>query len=143
MRQVDGKRGILESSCPLPSTMKPYAAAFLLALLPLLSQAAPPPAARQEIAHLIGYLTTSGCSFQRNGSWHDAAEAARHLQRKYDYLLKRDLVATGEDFIARAASESSLSGKPYQVRCGANAPIASAAWLKAELATYRSTRQPR
>ncbi len=143
MRQVDGKRGILEPSCPLPSTMKPYAAAILLAILPLLSQAAPPPAARQEIAHLIGYLTASGCSFQRNGSWHDAAEAARHLQRKYDYLQKRDLVATGEDFIARAASESSLSGKPYQVRCGGNAPVASAAWLKAELAKYRSARQLR
>lgn len=143
MRQVDGKRGILETSCPLPSTMKPTAAALLLAILPPLSQAAPPLAARLEIAHLIGYLTASGCSFQRNGSWHDAAEAAKHLQRKYDYLLKRDLVATGEDFIARAASESSLSGKPYQVRCGGNAPVASAAWLKAELVQYRAARPPR
>lgn len=121
--------------------MKSYAAAVLLAILPILSQAAPPPAARQEIAHLIGYLTASGCSFQRNGSWHDAAEAAKHLQRKYDYLQKRDLVATSEEFIARAASESSLSGKPYQVRCSGNAPVASAAWLKAELAKYRGARQ--
>ena len=123
--------------------MKRYAAAILLAILPLLSQAAPPPAARQEIAHLIGYLTASGCSFQRNGSWHDAADAAKHLQRKYNYLQKRDLVATSEDFIARAASESSLSGKPYQVRCSGNAPVASAAWLKAELAKYRRAPQLR
>jgi len=123
--------------------MKLAVAAVLLAILPLLSQAAPPPAARQEITHLIGYLTASGCSFQRNGSWHDAADAARHLQRKYDYLLKRDLVASSEDFIARAASESSLSGKPYQVRCGGNAPLASAAWLKAELAKYRAARPSR
>ena len=123
--------------------MKRYATAALLAILPLLSHAAPPAAARQEIAHLIGYLTASGCSFQRNGSWHDAAQAAKHLQRKYDYLLKRDLVASSEDFIARAASESSLSGKPYQVRCGGTAPVASAAWLKAELAKYRGGRQPR
>ncbi|WP_229410040.1 DUF5329 domain-containing protein [Massilia timonae] len=123
--------------------MKPVVAAFLLAILPLSSLAAPAPAARQEIAHLIGYLTASGCSFQRNGSWHDAAQAAKHLQRKYDYLLKRDLVASSEDFIARAASESSLSGKPYQVRCGGNAPVASAAWLKGELAKYRAARPSR
>lgn len=120
--------------------MKRYAVAALLALMPLLSLAAPPPAARQEIAHLIGYLAASGCSFQRNGSWHEAPEAAKHLQRKYDYLQKRDLVATSEQFIARAASESSLSGKPYQVRCGGQAPVASAAWLKAELAKLRNGR---
>lgn len=120
--------------------MKRYAVAALLALMPLLSLAAPPPAARQEIAHLIGYLAASGCSFQRNGSWHEAPEAAKHLQRKYDYLLKRELVATSEQFIARAASESSLSGKPYQVRCAGQAPVASAAWLKAELAKLRNGR---
>jgi len=123
--------------------MKLVAPVSLLAILPLMSQAAPPPAARQEIAHLIGYLTASGCSFQRNGTWHDATQAAKHLQRKYDYLLKRDLVASGEDFIARAATESSLTGKPYQVRCGGNAPVASAAWLKAELAKYRAARPSR
>ena len=123
--------------------MKSCIVAISLAILPLLSHAAPPPAARQEIAHLIAYLTASGCSFQRNGSWHDAADAAKHIQRKYDYLLKRDLVASSEDFIARAATESSLSGKPYQVRCGGNAPLASAAWLKAELAKYRNARPAR
>jgi len=123
------------------STMKRFIA-LLLIVSPLFAHAAPAPAARQEIAHLIGYLTASGCSFQRNGSWHDAAQAAKHLQRKYDYLLKRDLVASSEDFIARAASESSLSGKPYLVRCGGNAPVASAAWLKAELAKYRVARSP-
>lgn len=115
--------------------------AISLAFLPLLSQAAPPPAARQEIAHLIAHLNASGCSFQRNGRWHDATEAAKHIGRKYDYLLKRDLVASSEEFIARAASESSLSSKPYQVRCGDHAPVASAAWLKAELTRYRTTRR--
>ena len=118
-------------------------AAILLVVLPLLAGAELAPAARQEIAHLIGYLGASGCSFQRNGDWHDAPAAASHLQRKYDYLLKRDLVASSEDFIDRAASQSSLSGKPYQVRCGGAAPVASAAWLKAELAKYRSARQTR
>ncbi|WP_306394284.1 DUF5329 domain-containing protein [Telluria beijingensis] len=123
--------------------MKSCIVAIALIILPQMSLAAPPPAARQEIAHLIAYLTSSGCSFQRNGSWHDAADAAKHIQRKYDYLLKRDLVASSEDFIARAATESSLSGKPYQVRCGGNAPSASATWLKTELAKYRNARPAR
>lgn len=119
--------------------MKLFAAA-LLAILPLLSHAAPTPVASQEISHLVGYLKSSGCQFKRNGSWHDASEAAAHLQRKVDYLQKRDLVASSEDFIARAASASSITGTPYQVRCGAAAPIASATWLKAELAAFRSRR---
>lgn len=121
--------------------MKLIAVASLL--IPLLAHAAPQPAAREEIVHLVGYLKASGCQFNRNGSWHDAGDASRHLQRKYDYLLKRDLVATSEDFIDRAASQSSITGKPYQVRCGATAPVASAAWLKAELARYRGAHPAR
>ena len=119
--------------------MKTLIAAILLAAVPLFPHAAPPPpAARQEIAHLIAHLTASGCSFQRNGRWHDAAEAAKHLQRKYDYLLKKGWVLTSEDFIARAASESSMSHKPYQVRCAGKEAEPSAAWLKAELMRYRA-----
>lgn len=116
--------------------------AIALAVLPVLAQAAPTPAARQEIAHLIDYLGASGCRFQRNGDWHDAPDAVKHLKRKVDYLLKRDLVDTAEDFIARAASESSFSGKPYQVRCGGAAPVPSAAWLGAELSRHRNAGRP-
>lgn len=114
------------------------AIAAALSLSSILAQAAPTAAARAEIAHLVGYLNASGCSFNRNGSWHDAGKAAQHLQRKYDYLVKRDLVTSSEDFIARAASESSMTGKPYQVRCGSAAPVDSAAWLKAELVKFRA-----
>lgn len=122
--------------------MKPILLSAALLLTSPLAHAAPTPAAQAEIAHLVGYLKASGCSFRRNGSWYEAGQAAQHLERKYDYLVKRDLVTTGEDFIARAASESSISGKPYQVRCGQQAPVASAAWLKAELARYRALQRP-
>ena len=123
--------------------MKPIAFIALLSLLTMLpAQAEPPAAARQEIAHLLDYLKSSGCRFNRNGSWHDAGKAAGHLQDKVDYLVKRDLIASGEDFIARAATQSSMSGKPYQVRCGDAAPVPSATWLKAELAKYRATHRP-
>jgi hypothetical protein len=122
--------------------MKPIALALALLLSFGAAHAAPTPAVRAEIVHLVGYLKASGCQFNRNGSWHDAGKAAQHLERKFDYLVKRELVGSGEDFIARAASESSLTGKPYQVRCGAAAPVASASWLGAELAKYRAARRP-
>jgi hypothetical protein len=34
-----------------------------------------------------------------------------------------------------------MSGKPYQVKCGANAPVQSSLWLKAELVKFRSNGQ--
>jgi hypothetical protein len=100
--------------------------------------AAPEPRAQAEIAHLLDYVATPGCQFNRNGSWHDGAEARSHLRKKYDVLLKRDLVANAESFIERAASESSMSGKDYLVRCGGGKPVASAAYLKEELLRYRA-----
>ena len=66
---------------------------------------------------------------------YDSAKAADHLRGKYDYLLKKGWVLTSEDFIARAASESSMSHKPYQVRCAGKEAEPSAAWLKAASAS--------
>lgn len=102
----------------------------------------PPPAARQEIAHLLEYVASSGCQFNRNGSWYDPGQAADHLKQKYEYLLKRGLVVSAEDFIARAASESSMTGKSYLVRCSNDAPVQSGAWLQTELTRYRAGRNP-
>jgi len=108
----------------------------LLAARPALT-AEPPPAAKAEIQHLLDYLGNSGCQFFRNGTWHPAADARDHIQKKYTALRERNLVKTAEEFISRAAAESSTSGKPYQVRCGGGEPVASARWLDAELARYR------
>ena len=91
----------------------------------------------QEITHLIAYLENSGCQFNRNGSWHEAKNASAHINKKYRYLLEKNLVSSAETFIERAASESSMSGKPYQVRCNGSEPVASAQWFKSELANYR------
>ena len=110
-----------------------------LVLAPILAFAGEPsPVAKQEIAHLVGYLKDSGCQFGRNGSWYGSGEAVDHINEKYDYLLRKGLVASAEDFIARAASESSISGKPYQVKCGSAEPVQSGPWLRAELARYRA-----
>ena len=102
---------------------------------------APPSAETQaEIRALIGALKTSGCEFERNGSWYDSTKAAAHLQQKYDYLLKKKLVPTTAAFIERAGSQSSMSGKAYQVRCAGQAPVNSADWLNAQLKQLAATR---
>lgn len=105
--------------------------------LPLLAWGAPPPQAEREVDQLITALGQSGCQFQRNGTWYPAAEAQSHLRRKYDYLRKRDMVASAEQFIERAGTQSSMSGKAYQVRCPGKPVVTSAVWLNAKLGDIR------
>lgn len=115
--------------------MKKLIGVFLLA--PTVAFAAPPPVATQEIAHLFSYLKNSGCEFQRNSTWYSATEAVSHLQTKHDYLIKKDHISSTEDFIALAATESSMSGKPYLVKCADGAAVSSGLWFRDELARYR------
>ncbi|WP_313460871.1 YfeK family protein [Stenotrophomonas sp.] len=110
---------------------------LLLLAVAVTTHAAPDDAARREIAGLIGSLDGSNCRFQRNGSWHDAAEARAHLQRKYDYLLRKNQVDTAEQFIERAASRSSMSGKPYRIACPGQPEQTAAAWFGSRLAALR------
>lgn len=103
-----------------------------------LAAAAPSAQAKREIAGLMETLGASQCEFQRNGTWYDGIKAKAHLQRKYDYLLKRDLVDSAEQFIERAGSQSSMSGKAYQVRCPGQAAQPASNWFKAQLARLRA-----
>jgi hypothetical protein len=101
--------------------------------------AGPAPApVRTEIDALLSALGSSGCEFNRNGSWHNGTEARKHLLMKLDYLEKRNAVMTTEDFIERAASSSSMSGKPYQVRCPGSKTVDSSEWLHTRLKLVRS-----
>ncbi|HEY1140298.1 MAG TPA: DUF5329 domain-containing protein [Lysobacter sp.] len=109
----------------------------LLGLLATSASAEPPPQAQREIAQLIDALGSSGCEFQRSGKWYPAGEAKTHLQRKYDYLRRRDLVASAEQFIERAGTQSSMSGKAYAVRCPGQGTMPSAQWLGARLSGLR------
>ena len=116
-----------------------YAAGILALLLAGPSaQAAEDARTRDEVAHLLNQLDRSGCQFSRNGTWYDAHQARAHLEEKYAYLQKRDLVPNAQAFIERAASTSSMSGKPYEVRCGTAQPVPSARWLGDELQRYRA-----
>jgi hypothetical protein len=104
------------------------------------AQAAPAALASQEIEQLIAALGRSGCSFQRNGSWHDAGAAQEHLQRKYEWMRDRGRIASAEQFIEDGASRSSMSGRAYQVRCPGQPVQTAAAWLRARLRDLRGAR---
>ena len=125
--------------------MKRIAIPLLLALGLGAARTAPAaptaPAVRTEILSLLQRLQDSGCEFNRNGSWYSGAEARAHLLKKLDYLESHDAsLKRSEDFIQQAASTSSMSGKPYLVRCAAAAPVESKAWLNQELGKLRGSK---
>jgi Spy/CpxP family protein refolding chaperone len=117
-----------------------YAAATLtlLALFAMASvQASPAMGMPLEVNFLLGFVEGSGCDFQRNGSWHTAHEAQVHLRDKFNYLAARNHLETTEQFIEGAATESSLTGRPYMVRCNGAPIISSNRWLNDELLRFR------
>jgi hypothetical protein len=102
------------------------------------ANAAPPTMVQTEVNHLLGFVGGSGCEFYRNGIGYDSTRAQAHLRMKYQWLAARDQVKTAEDFIEKAATRSSLSGKAYTVRCGNGKAIMSNLWLRDELIRYRT-----
>ena len=97
----------------------------------------PSPAVQQEIGQLLAHLEASGCEFLRNGQWHDARAARAHIEAKYQYLLRRDLVQSTDDFIERTATSSSMGGGAYAVRCADGVVQPSGVWLRHELIRFR------
>lgn len=102
------------------------------------AHAEPPNNVQVEVSFLLGYIEGSGCQFYRNGKWHNSREAQDHLRDKYKWLVERNQINTTEDFIEKAATQSSLSGKPYSVTCQPGTTIASKQWLREELARLRT-----
>ena len=89
----------------------------------------------KEIQYLLHHVEHSHCIFIRNGTEHDAESARSHIEKKYNYLKSR--IDSAEDFIESAASKSSFSGKPYQIKCGDQTSSANE-WLASSLKNYRS-----
>ncbi len=87
------------------------------------------------IEYLLGSVAASDLQFMRNGKAHTGAEAAEHMRRKYKHF--DDRIQSADDFIDLAATKSMLSGKKYTVRT-ADVEMATADWLRAALADYRS-----
>jgi hypothetical protein len=123
------------------SGMKQVVCALFIGIWAHLATAAPTPApVRAEIDALLGKLQSSGCQFDRNGSWHSAAEARDHLLRKLEAIERRGTIQSTEQFIDLAASKSSSSGKPYRVRCGTEAAVGSGPWLHRQLVAIRAAK---
>jgi Family of unknown function (DUF5329) len=107
-------------------------------ILVSIARAEPPVNVQREVNLLLSYIGGSGCEFYRNGTWSDSKKAQTHLRDKYNYLVAGNQINTTEDFIERAATESSLSGQPYKVRCNGSAPVSSKQWLRDELTRIRA-----
>jgi Family of unknown function (DUF5329) len=110
----------------------------IVALLGLpAARAETPVPVQNEVNYLLGYIAGSGCEFYRNGTWYHSQKAQVHLRDKYKFLVEKNLADTTEHFIERAASESSASGKPYQIRCSDGVAVPSQQWLREKLVQLR------
>jgi hypothetical protein len=115
-------------------------AAALLGAHPAFAAATParPPSSAahlseaQKIEALIASVgQLKGAVFIRNGSEHQAPEAAAHLRRKLDYAGKR--IHTAEQFIDKLATGSSMTGKPYRIRFADGHSVESAVYFREQL----------
>ena len=91
-----------------------------------------------ETQHLLNFIKTTQCQYERNGTLHNGVEALQHIEKKYQYYL--DDIHSSEDFIKYSATKSQMSGKKYRVHCPDEAIQDSHAWLKAELEKYRASK---
>lgn len=87
-----------------------------------------------EIKHIKKYIENSKCTFIRNGKEYNTKEALEHILNKYEYTKR--WIKSAEDFIKYTATKSSMSGRPYTVRCDGR-EILCAEWLSEELNRFR------
>ena len=72
--------------------------------------------AKDEIDHLLNFVAASSCTFVRNGTEYPSDKAREHLATKYQFAGSR--ISTAEEFIRYLATQSSMSGELYHVKCG-------------------------
>jgi len=110
--------------------------ALLLGAAAALAQATPSASEQKLIDTLILRVSNmKTMTFMRNGDEHNAANAAKHMQAKFDHF--KDEIVTAEDFIDRCASRSEVTGKPYQVKLSNGVVRDAKEFLTAELHTLR------
>jgi len=107
---------------------------LVLCLLPFIAGA--DDTASAEIDFLLESIGSSNCTFIRNGKRYDSVAAEDHLRMKY--RNGKRYAPTSEKFIARLASKSYLSKKPYFIECEGEEKMHSGDWLMERLGEYRS-----
>jgi len=93
-------------------------------------------AENSEIGYLLSFISSSDCTFIRNGKEYTAVKASEHLEYKYNHVKSR--IKTADQFIDKIASKSSISKKPYEVRCG-DTQFKTEQWLVDALNTHRKS----
>lgn len=93
----------------------------------------------KKIYYLINEVKKSNAIFIRNGDEHNCKEAAEHLESKMK-KARRSFGFFGslapmnvETFIDKIASQSSMSGKAYQIKFPNQKPIPSKTWMYQKL----------
>ena len=104
---------------------------IVLAMLGSQAQAAPLSEPQKIEALITSIDQLKGAVFIRNGSEYSGAQAAHHLRMKWDNAGSH--VKTAEDFIDKCASQSSMSGKKYQIRFANGKTVDSAVYFREEL----------
>lgn len=90
---------------------------------------------QRKIDFLIDSVATlKDARFMRNGTSHDADQAAFHMRMKLRLAGSR--VKTAEDFIRYCGSKSSRSGAPYRIRFADGHSIDAETFLRRRLADY-------
>ena len=112
---------------------------FLIILLVSANVFAGTMSEKDKINYLLDALTTEKVVFIRNGEEHSGVEARKHLQDKLGAVQGID---TAQDFIAKIASSSSVTGEPYMVKFPNGTQIESAKWLGQKLKEIEAKQKP-
>ena len=91
-----------------------------------------PDAEQARIDWLLEEIGNSKATFIRNGKEYEAAKAVSHLKTKLMFAGSR--VQTAKQFIVGLATNSSESGKPYEIRMPDGKQLKLEAWLLDRLA---------
>jgi hypothetical protein len=98
-----------------------------------------PSAATAQIEALLGEIQSlKDASFIRNGSAYEAKTAVKFLRGKWD--SRKSEIATAADFIEKAASFSSTTGKPYLIRFSDGKEVKCGDFLKEKLKKLQSAK---
>jgi hypothetical protein len=119
-----------------------FTAVALLTLVAAAARAASlAPAESDRIDYLLGVVASlHDARFIRNGVAYDSSAAVDHLRAKLRAAGSR--VRTAEDFIRYCATQSSVSGRPYEIRFSDGRVVPSADFLREKLSDFDKGKTP-
>lgn len=107
-------------------------ALFVLSLMPVAFAQGNVANEKQKIEALIKHVENlKSAKFIRNGKEYDAKNAAKFLRGKWKANDAK--IKTATDFVEKAASLSSTTGKPYEIQFQDGTRVKSGDYLLAEL----------